>query len=356
MGWHRAIRLGSMLLLMAVAAGAKTPESDDKPQKYVCLTFDDGPRPEFLHPALELFDRKQVKVTFFMCGNNIAAHPALVTDVAERGHEVENHSYSHPQLTRCSVDRIRSEFSRTNKLIEQATGLRPRYMRPPYGAQNATVRAEIDRAGMEMALWTIDPYDWQGSATVNRTTTRVLGHLHRNAVILLHEGPVTLKALPGIIDGIRERGYTIITYGELMRWEAEGARPTPRLIEIRCGQGGGDDATLAAGCGYALERGLRAINPSGWADPRELRFKLLVPASTVGLLQIDLLGGADEAATSRSVAVEEAEVGTFSGAQSLTVSLAAEDTADGEVAVAVKGLDGASANVGLVSFTATPTR
>lgn len=335
-------------LLAALAFAA--PESD---AKYCALTFDDGPRPEFLAGALPILADKDVHVTFFVVGTQISAHRDWLKKVHDAGHEIGNHSWNHPQLTRLSADGVRSQLNRTSALIKEVTGQPVRYVRPPYGAQNRNVRSIIESLGCGMALWTVDPYDWQGSATANRTATRILGAAHRNAVILMHEAQPTLKALPTIIDGLRKRGFTMVTYGELMEIEAGGQAPAERVIDINCGRED-DDAKLASGCGYALELGLRALEPPGWVSDGRLSFRLLVPQKTIGTLLLALGGAADAV---QQVTVDGNVLGTFAGAHQLSLPLAETETWDGEVVVEVEGQNGARAEVSTVTVDrARPTR
>lgn len=320
------------LALWAVAAGAAEPEAPVR--RRVAITIDDGPRPAFIPRALDIFDRYGVKVTFFHLGVNVKQYPALVAECAQRGHEVENHSYSHPVLSRLSADRIGSEITRTSALTEQQTGRRPTYVRPPYGAHNQRVREVIQSLGMEMALWTIDPYDWQGSATASRTASRILSHLHNDAIILIHEVPATLAALPAVLEGIRSRGYDVVTLHELLT-----GRPAadPRYVVIRCGEGTDDAAHLARGFAYMLERGLRVARPPQWSDNNELRFRLIVPKGSTGTLRVDLAA----ADANQKVTINDRAVGSFAGPQTVRVALGSEVTGKGEVVVTVSGEHGA---------------
>ena len=333
-----------LLSVWLVAALTVAAPADDA--KYCALTFDDGPRPAFLDQALKVLDEKGVRATFFCVGTEIAEYPDWIKKVHAGGHEVENHSWNHPQLTKLSASGVRSQLTRTSDRIESLIGVRPEFVRPPYGANNGTTRATIEELGCSMALWDVDPYDWQGSATPNRTLTRILSHAHRNAVILMHEAQPTLKALPDIIDGLRKRGFTLVTYGELMQIKAGGLPPSKRVIEIDCGAEDGDGTQLAEDCGYALEVGLRALQPPGWVGDQKLSFRLLVPKGTTGTLQLALGGAADGV---QQVVIDDVEVGEFTGAHRLSAPLSAADTADGEVLVEVRGVDGAKATVTAVT-------
>ncbi|MCC7493463.1 MAG: polysaccharide deacetylase family protein [Fimbriimonadaceae bacterium] len=319
--------------------------------KRCAITIDDGPRPDFIPAALDLFDRYGVKVTFYNVGQNVKAYPKLTAECARRGHEIANHSYSHPVLPRLSAAGIRSELERTSAAIEAVTGRPVEHLRPPYGAVSSRVRQVAKELGLTVDLWTIDPLDWQGSATADRTASRVLSHLHSDAVILIHEVQPTLRALPAILDGLRERGYEVLTYGELQALTAQDEPGAQRTITIECGAGDDDRAKLGRGCGYALERGLRAAAPPGWSGDGELRFKLLVPRAVSGTLQVLLTGA--KTAGQCAVTLNGAALGTFSGGQRLKAAVTPAETAHGELLVTVRG---AQPQVGLVTFDAQATR
>ncbi|NUP99171.1 MAG: polysaccharide deacetylase family protein [Armatimonadetes bacterium] len=325
--------------------------------KRVALTFDDGPRPEFVGKALDTLDSYGVKVTFFQVGRNVRLYPHLTALAHRRGHQVENHTQSHRYLTRCTPEQLTAEISEGNAAIKQVTGRAPRYLRPPYGAYNAAVRAAAERHGLGLALWTVDPYDWRGPQTTRRTIQHVLSHVRPDAVVLLHENPSTLKALPELIGGLAKQGYRLVTYSELMKPAAKSpARPpapAPAIV-IRCGAGSDDEAELAEGCGYALECGLRATASPGWVAESELRFKLLVPANLRGLLRLQLVGRAKAPEAAQRLTVDGVFVGSFQGSRSITSPLGPEQTADGMVLVQVAGERGGQPGVGLVTVETPP--
>lgn len=118
--------------------------SIDEQIKKVALTFDDGPHPEHTLNLLDTFDRYEAKATFFMQGKRIEYYMDVAKDVAERGHEIGNHSMNHPDFTTLFFGQIDFEVSRTNQLIMQATGLKPTVFRPPYGSTNEEINNFID--------------------------------------------------------------------------------------------------------------------------------------------------------------------------------------------------------------------
>jgi peptidoglycan/xylan/chitin deacetylase (PgdA/CDA1 family) len=175
----------------------------------VALTFDDGPHGGYTGPILDVLATKKVPATFFVLGSNVDARPALVRRQGEARHVVANHTYQHERLTELSDAAIVRTVDRTHTAIERA-GVEPaRLVRPPFGATSSRVRQVLTNAGYTHVLWTVDPRDWERDAAAIRSG--VLTNLHDGAIVLLHDGVAnskeTLAALPGMIDGIRSRGY-----------------------------------------------------------------------------------------------------------------------------------------------------
>ncbi|MGO8817294.1 MAG: polysaccharide deacetylase family protein [Terriglobia bacterium] len=185
--------------------------------KRVSLTFDDGPALQFTEQVLDILREHHVPATFFVCGRNVEEHPDLLRRIVAEGHEVGNHTYSHPFVFFKSRRRIAEEIDRTQGIIERVAGFRPKIFRPPYGARwFGLIPTLLDR-GMYLILWSAVGYDWKKDG--RGITQAVLRGLKPGAVILLHDGREgrsaaevdrshTVLALPGIIAGARRQGYT----------------------------------------------------------------------------------------------------------------------------------------------------
>lgn len=170
----------------------------------VLLTFDDYGTPETIGGILDVLREQNVKAAFFLRGDWAKQHPDLVKDIADSGHWVANHSYSHPHLTKLSDEQLRQEIQK---------GPAAKLMRPPFGAYNNRVRRIAAELGFKIAFWTIDSWDWKGIST-SEIQHNVLSGLHAGACVLLHlNAPHTLEALPGLINKIRERGYELCFEG-----------------------------------------------------------------------------------------------------------------------------------------------
>jgi len=180
----------------------------------VALTFDDGPG---RHTArlLEVLVAREVRATFFLVGREVAARPDLVRAQVAAGHAVGNHSFTHPDLTTLEPEALADEIDRTSDAIATAAGILPSLARPPFGATNATVAGMLADRGLAQILWDQDTEDWKGQDA--RTTTRnALEGAHDGAVILMHDTQeTTVDAVPGIIDGLRERGFAFVTVPDL---------------------------------------------------------------------------------------------------------------------------------------------
>lgn len=202
--WPSASRWGKSIHRLA-AHGRQT-----------ALTFDDGPSnetPRFLD-ALNQFG---VLATFFVCGKNVARRPQTARAIVEAGHEIGNHTYSHPKLIACGPRRVREEIVRTQRQIEDATGVSPRLFRPPYGVRSpalASVQAELDLLGVH---WTVSGKDWKWDAS--KIAARVLGAAAPGNIICLHDGcdtraiadrSETLAAVRIIVPRLQAAGYDFV--------------------------------------------------------------------------------------------------------------------------------------------------
>lgn len=183
--------------------------------KCVALTFDDGPVAGTTQ-LLDVLKTKGVHATFFMVGSNAAMHPSIVRRMVAEGHVIGNHSWDHPQLTRLSADAIRRELTRTNAAIVKAGAPQPTLVRPPFGATNSTVTKVAAQLGVAQILWNVDPLDWKDRNTT-LVTRRVLASTRTGSIVLSHDiHPTTRAAYAKIIDGLRAKGFTLVTVPELL--------------------------------------------------------------------------------------------------------------------------------------------
>jgi len=197
-------------------------------QPVVAMTFDDGPHGTFTPRLLDLLKARKVRATFFVLGENVVAHPDITRRILAEGHEIANHSWSHPSLTKLSLDAVRSQMVRTQDAVAEVTGRRPTLMRPPYGATSERLRSWMHgELGLTTVMWSVDPLDWKrpGPSVVAQ---RIVTGAAPGAIILAHDihGP-TIDAMPAAIDGLVGRGFRFVTCSELFAMEQPAPPPTP---------------------------------------------------------------------------------------------------------------------------------
>ncbi len=192
---------------------------------YIAMTFDDGPSATLTPKLLDLLAAHHIKATFFVIGENVAEHPEIVARAAQEGHEIANHSWSHPNFGKMSDENVRRQLQQTDDAIKNATGKRPTLLRPPYGSITAREKRWIhDEFGYEIILWDVDPYDWKrpGPAVVR---ARILKETRPGSIVLSHDiHPGTIEAMPSTFDELEAKGFKFVTVSELIRMAA--ARPS----------------------------------------------------------------------------------------------------------------------------------
>ncbi|MET8976322.1 polysaccharide deacetylase family protein [Streptomyces sp. NPDC004539] len=187
-------------------------DTDCAQVKCIALTFDDGPAVPETGTLLTHLAQYKARATFFTVGQNVAAHPDLVRAEARAGHEVGNHSWSHPDLTKLTSEQIAYQLNRTSAAIKAATGKEPTVFRPPYGAVDAHVKAATT---LSPVLWDVDTEDWKyrDATKVART---VIGKAERNDVVLMHDiHPTSVAAVPEILRVLTAQGFHFVTVSHL---------------------------------------------------------------------------------------------------------------------------------------------
>ncbi|HEY6795509.1 MAG TPA: polysaccharide deacetylase family protein [Kineosporiaceae bacterium] len=189
------------------------PTVDCHAVKCIALTFDDGPGP---YTARLLADLKQfgAHATFFVIGQHVVASPRLVRAELADGHEVGNHSWSHPELTRLASTQVDRQLQLTDTALQRATGQTPTLVRPPYGSVNAAVKQQIARP---VILWNRDTLDWK-VRNAQHVTDAVLGSARPGDIVLMHDiHPTTVAAVPGILQALTDQGYHFVTVSQLLQ-------------------------------------------------------------------------------------------------------------------------------------------
>lgn len=201
-----------------------TRAATDRPD--VALTFDDGPHPTLTPQLLDILAAYDARATFYVIGRNAARYPDILRRMVSEGHEIGNHTWSHPSLYGVSDQGMLRELERTSEAIQNAVGFAPVSVRPPYGNMYPRQSQLVwDALQMTTVMWSIDPLDWQrpGSSVV---ANRILSQHHAGAVVLGHDiHGATVRAMPAVIDGMIARGYNLVQVSELMGrrvWPAPG--------------------------------------------------------------------------------------------------------------------------------------
>ena len=195
---------------------------------YIAMTFDDGPSPETTPRLLDILKQRNIKATFFMIGQNAERNPAIVKRILAEGHEIGNHSWTHPQLSKLSDDRVTEEINKTQNAIKDASGYTPVLLRPPYGAITARQKEWIEKQfGLSVIIWSVDPFDWKrpGASVIEQ---RILSGARPGAIVLSHDiHKQTVDAMPATLDALAAKGFKFVTVSQLIAMNKPKSSPTP---------------------------------------------------------------------------------------------------------------------------------
>jgi len=206
----------------------------------IAITFDDGPDPVLTPRLLDLLKQRGIHATFFLVGKNAAAFPDVVRRIVAEGHEVGNHSWSHPLFTQLGQESVESQLRRTHDAILKACGTAPLLYRPPYGAVRVSQRARIEKTfGYPAILWDVDPQDWQHPRSAQKVYDAVHSQTRPGSIILCHDiHETTVAAMPATLDDLTARGYRFATVTQLIAFTtppeivgppAPGSVPQPSI-------------------------------------------------------------------------------------------------------------------------------
>lgn len=190
-------------------------------KRCIAITFDDGPHPRYTPQILDILDKYSAKATFFMIGQNAEMYKSIVKDVHLRGHEIGNHTYSHPDLRKISASEFLDEIEKTRSVIENITGISPTLFRPPGGYLNNDIVSILEKQSDIPVLWSWrqDTRDWECPSS-ECIVASVIKNLKDGDIILFHDynakNSPTPKALEGILEELCAKGYSFVTVSELM--------------------------------------------------------------------------------------------------------------------------------------------
>ena len=200
----------------APGQAASQPDQLDPKGKMIALTFDDGPGVKATARILAALEKVGGRATFFMLGENAAAHPDLARQVAQAGHLVGTHTNSHKSLIRLTAQEMLQEVELSLNNIQKATGVRPAILRPPYGNVNDLVKETLD---LPLVNWSVDTRDWD-SRDAQKVYDHILANVRDGDIVLMHDiYDSTAEAVEMVLPELVKRGYQLVTVEELFAYK-----------------------------------------------------------------------------------------------------------------------------------------
>lgn len=188
-------------------------------EKIVAFSFDAAWGNEDTGQLIEIFNRYNIKTTFFVVGGWVDNFPESVKQLSDAGHEIMNHSDTHPHMTKISKEKMKEEIENCNNKIESITGKRPNLHRAPYGDYNNDVVQAVREAGCYTIQWDVDSLDWK-DLSATEITKRVTEKVKPGSIVLFHNAALhTPEALPTIIEKLQGDGYKIVPISEIIYYD-----------------------------------------------------------------------------------------------------------------------------------------
>ncbi len=185
-------------------------------EKVVALSFDAAWGNEDTGKLIEIMDKYKVKTTFFVVGGWVDKFPESVKQLSDAGHEIMNHSNTHPHMTQISVEKMKEEVQKCDEKIKNITGVKPTLFRAPYGDYNNDVIQAMRETGHFTIQWDVDSLDWK-NLSPNEICDRVLNKVKPGSIVLFHNAALhTPEALPTIIESLQKDGYKIVPVSEII--------------------------------------------------------------------------------------------------------------------------------------------
>lgn len=204
-------------LLAVGITGSKSIYGVKRDDKKMSFTMDCGSGSENLPYILDVLDEYGLKITFFVTGQFAKNNPDMVKEMVARGHEIGNHSWSHPSFYDLTGEEMLSQLSRTSDLVEELTGQRPTLFRPPEGNCNSKIRAIVNAAGYEVIRWTHESYDARKEASEANSLKYSTKDISGGSIVLTHiDADCTVAVLKDILSWYRDNGFEVVKVSELL--------------------------------------------------------------------------------------------------------------------------------------------
>ena len=203
------------ILVIFLCLGLACPAYAAESEKYVALTFDDGPSGRFTRALLEGLQKRDAKATFLLCGYRLKDYPKEAKRIHELGHEIGLHGYSHSCMAKMCQEELEREIADTLALLPEVC--KPLFLRPPGGNYNETVLDAARQAGLGVLSWSVDPKDWatHDAQVIGQT---VVKKVRSGDVILLHDmSDSSVEAALSIVDELKAQGFRFVTVSELAK-------------------------------------------------------------------------------------------------------------------------------------------
>ncbi|HWQ41020.1 MAG TPA: polysaccharide deacetylase family protein [Desulfosporosinus sp.] len=217
-------------VMVSNATVSKPIEQIKTDKKVMALTINVDWGEEYIPPILDALEKAKIKATFFVTGRWAKKHPELLKLMASRGHQIENHGYSHPHPDQLSVRANQEEIKKTESIINEIIGRKTRFYAPPYGEKGVSGLQAADELGYQTILWTLDTVDWRADSTPEIIAKRILNPAIQfgikpnksGAIVLMHPKENTVKALPVILDQLTQEGFVLQTIDGLITFDQIG--------------------------------------------------------------------------------------------------------------------------------------
>lgn len=173
---------------------------------------------QYIVPMLDVLDEENVKVTFFLDGSWLSKNPELATEMLKRGHEMENHAYTHPNMSTLSRARATVEIEKTQKLLKESLGVTNKWFAPPSGDFDQETVEIASSLGLKTVLWTVDTVDWRNPSPES-IVAKITSKAEPGTLVLMHPTASSSKALKAMIRGIKAKGLQLGTVSQTLSAE-----------------------------------------------------------------------------------------------------------------------------------------